>query len=62
MFSEYYFYLVAYDMDTENHIAKYFRFDRIKSITEHRKTYIKGRREALSEWIDWDYFCDANIV
>ena len=37
MFSEYYFYLVAYDTDTENQIAKYFRVDRIKSITEHRE-------------------------
>lgn len=24
-------------MDTENHIAKFFRIDRIKSITEHRE-------------------------
>ena len=37
MFSEYYFYLVAYDVETENHIAKHFRIDRIKSITEHRE-------------------------
>ena len=37
MFSEYYFYLVAYDLETENHIAKYFRIDRTKSITECRE-------------------------
>ena len=28
---------MAYDVETENHIAKYFRIDRIKSITEHRE-------------------------
>lgn len=39
MFSEYYFYLIAYDLEEEPKKAKYFRVDRIRSITEHREFF-----------------------
>ncbi len=38
MFSEYYFYLIAYDMD-DSEKAKYFRVDRIRYIREHREHF-----------------------
>ncbi len=40
MFSEYYFYLIAYEADGESNQAKYFRADHIRSITEHRETFV----------------------
>ena len=49
MFSEYYFYLVAYDVETENHIAKHFRIDRIKSITEHREKIQLDKKNDFDE-------------
>lgn len=39
MFSEYYFYLIAYMADDKQYKAKYFRADRISSITEHREIF-----------------------
>jgi predicted DNA-binding transcriptional regulator YafY len=39
MFSEYYFYLIAYNYDDSNYKPIYFRIDRISSITEHRETF-----------------------
>ena len=36
MFSEYYFYLIAYKADDQTHQPVYFRIDRIKEVTEHR--------------------------
>ena len=39
MFSEYYFYLIAYPADDDTHQAKYFRIDRIRSVTEHREGF-----------------------
>lgn len=37
MFTDYYFYLIAYRVDKEEPV--YFRVDRIKHITEHRKKF-----------------------
>lgn len=44
MFSEYYFYLIAYKSDDESCSPVYFRVDRITSIVEHRTkfTFPKG--------------------
>ena len=39
MFSEYYFYLIAYKADDEEMIPRYFRVDRITSVTEHRTKF-----------------------
>ncbi len=39
MFSEYYFYLIAYDTDDTALKAKYFRVDRITAMTEHREHF-----------------------
>ncbi len=39
MFSEYYFYLIAYEPEEAPTKAKYFRIDRIRSIVEHRERF-----------------------
>lgn len=39
MFSEYYFYLIAYKSDDESCSPVYFRVDRITSIVEHRTKF-----------------------
>ncbi len=39
MFSEYYFYLIAYDADDTKYKPIYFRIDRISAITEHREIF-----------------------
>ncbi|MBR4319832.1 MAG: WYL domain-containing protein, partial [Oscillospiraceae bacterium] len=39
MFSEYYFYLIAYDLNDTEAKAKYFRVDRITAITEHKERF-----------------------
>lgn len=39
MFSEYYFYLIAYKADDESCSPVYFRVDRITSIVEHRAKF-----------------------
>ena len=49
MFSEYYFYLIAYEADDRNFKAKYFRIDRIKSITEHREKFVLDREHSFDE-------------
>lgn len=41
MFTDYYFYLIACKTEDETHKPLYFRIDRIKHITEHRKNEIK---------------------
>ncbi len=48
MFSEYYFYLIAYDLNNIEAKAKYFRIDRITSIIEHREHF------ALDKTYDFD--------
>lgn len=49
MFSEYYFYLIAYHLEEQNHKAKYFRIDRIRSITEHREKFIPDKEHYFDE-------------
>lgn len=39
MFSEYYFYLIAYKADDDSYTPHYFRVDRITSIVEHRTKF-----------------------
>lgn len=39
MFSEYYFYLIAYKADDTTYKPIYFRIDRISSFTEHREKF-----------------------
>lgn len=39
LFSEYYFYLIAYKSDDMSYKPIYFRIDRISSITEHREKF-----------------------
>lgn len=49
MFSEYYFYLIAYKADDENYKPVYFRIDRISSIQEHRENFILERKYDFDE-------------
>ena len=49
MFSEYYFYLIAYDLEREAKKAKYFRIDRIRSIIEHREKLTNDRSNDFDE-------------
>ena len=48
MFSEYYFYLIAYD-DSEPEKAKYFRIDRIKHIRENREFFKDDKKYRFNE-------------
>jgi predicted DNA-binding transcriptional regulator YafY len=41
MFTDYYFYLIAFKVDDKDNIPLYFRVDRVKYITEHRKTFTR---------------------
>lgn len=59
MFTDYYFYLIACKTDGDIHKPLYFRVDRIKRITEHRKNEIKSipdfdegilRKQSLFMW------------
>lgn len=49
MFSEYYFYLIAYMADDEEYKPKYFRIDRITSIMEHRENFQLDRKHDFDE-------------
>ena len=49
MFSEYYFYLIAYDANTPELNAKYFRIDRIVSISESREMFELDREHDFDE-------------
>ena len=49
MLSEYYFYLIAYDEGSEQQTEKYFRIDRIRSITEHRDNIRKDKNYKFDE-------------
>lgn len=49
MFSEYYFYLIAYDSDDLSYKPIYFRIDRISAITEHRETFYLEREHDFDE-------------
>jgi len=48
MFSEYYFYLIAYD-DSEPENAKYFRIDRIRHIRENREFFKDDKKYKFNE-------------
>lgn len=39
LFTDYYFYMIAFKTDGETDKPFYFRLDRIKDITEHRKKF-----------------------
>ncbi|MBR1592576.1 MAG: WYL domain-containing protein [Ruminococcus sp.] len=49
MFSEYYFYLIAYKSDDRNFKPIYFRIDRISAITEHREKFQLERKYDFDE-------------
>ena len=49
MFSEYYFYLIAYKADDEQYSPTYFRVDRITDITEHRTKFELDRKYDFDE-------------
>lgn len=48
MFTDYYFYLIAFKADDATEPPHYFRVDRIKHITEHRKKF------SADEGVDFD--------
>ncbi|MCM1133616.1 MAG: WYL domain-containing protein [Ruminococcus flavefaciens] len=49
MFSEYYFYLIAYKVGDESYKPIYFRIDRISAITENREKFLLERRYDFDE-------------
>ena len=49
MFSEYYFYLIAYKSDDESYTPLFFRIDRISDIVEHRAKFELDRKYAFDE-------------
>lgn len=49
MFSEYYFYLIAYMADDDSFKPKYFRIDRISAITSHREHFQLDRLHDFDE-------------
>ncbi|MDE7364099.1 MAG: WYL domain-containing protein [Ruminococcus sp.] len=49
MFSEYYFYLIAYDADDTRYKPIYFRIDRISAIREHRESFQLEREYNFDE-------------
>ena len=49
MFSEYYFYLIAYKADDKQYSPTYFRVDRITDITEHRTKFELDRKYDFDE-------------
>ena len=49
MFSEYYFYLIAYMVDDKEYRPKYFRIDRISGIIEHREEFALDKKYDFDE-------------
>lgn len=49
MFSEYYFYLIAFKAEDESYSPVYFRVDRITSIVEHRQHFEVPRKYDFDE-------------
>lgn len=49
MFTDHYFYLIAFRIDDEAKTPLYFRVDRIKYITEHRKKFTLEEAPAFDE-------------
>lgn len=51
MFSEYYFYLIAYKEEETANVPLYFRIDRIADMTIHRETYTLALSQNIDEGI-----------
>lgn len=49
MFSEYYYYLIAFRTDLEEKLPLYFRVDRIVQIVEHRTKFVKESWHRFNE-------------
>lgn len=49
MFSDYYFYLIAYPCEEDHPRAKYYRVDRIVRITEHRSHFQMDEEHSFDE-------------
>ena len=49
LFSEYYFYLIAYMADDAEYKAKYFRVDRISAMMEHRENFQLDKKYDFDE-------------
>jgi len=49
MFSEYYFYLIAYMANDEEYKSKYFRIDRIETIIENRDLFTLEKKYDFDE-------------
>ena len=49
MFTDYYFYLIAFKTEDDSLTPLYFRVDRIKHITEHRKKFTKDDAPEFDE-------------
>lgn len=49
IFSEYYYYLIAYMSSDENYKPLYFRVDRITNIVEHRKNFELKKEHSFDE-------------
>ena len=49
MFTDYYFYLIAFKTDGDKEKPLYFRIDRIKHITEHRKKFTTDEAPGFDE-------------
>lgn len=49
MFTDYYFYLIAFIAEDEQNKPLYFRVDRIKHITEHRKNFALDQNHDFDE-------------
>ena len=47
MFTEYYFYLIAFRYDDENNIPYYFRIDRIVDVVRHREHFVLSKLQAF---------------
>lgn len=49
MFTEYYFYLIAFKNDENDGVPYYFRIDRITNITKHREKFTLAKNEEFDE-------------
>lgn len=49
MFTDYYFYLIAFKTDEDKDLPFYFRVDRIKNITKHRKQFTAEEVDEFDE-------------
>ena len=49
IFSEYYFYLIAYRSQDERYEPVFFRVDRIQKVVEHRTAFVTGKEHQFDE-------------